>query len=197
MSEKGFKAVALTIDDGPRESTEKILDILESNGAHATFFVIGNQINKDNSYLLKRMLKIGCEIGNHGMYHNSQDENIANEFLEGQKTIEKYTAITPKLFRTAGLRQSGKIFKTVPIAIIGGYLDCPDWEDSVSVEDRIKGIKNNTIDGRILLTHDTFKNVKAFEIAIPEIIAKGYKILTVSEMIELGKIKYETGKIIF
>lgn len=197
MSVSDFKAVALTIDDGPCESTGKILDILEKYGAYATFFVIGNQINEQTAPLLRRMLQIGCEIGNHGMYHNAADDLIEEEFLKGQEMIEKYAGVIPKVYRSAGLRRSEKIYETVKIPIIGGHLDCPDWEDSVPIETRIEGIRNNTVDGRILLTHDTFSNVKAFETAIPEIIEKGYKILTVSEMFELGKIKYETGKMIF
>lgn len=196
MAENIQKAVALTIDDGPRESTSYILDILEEYGAHATFFVIGNLINDKTAPLLERMLKIGCEIGNHGMNHNAADDVIEEEFLKGQEIIKKYTGVTPKVFRTAGLRRSEKIFETVNIPIIGGNLDCPDWEDSVPLETRVAGIRNHTVDGRILLTHDTFPNIEAFKITIPEIVEKGFKILTMSEMFECGKIKYELGKML-
>ena len=196
MAEKIQKAIALTIDDGPRESTEKILEILNRYGAHATFFVIGNQINENNASVLRKIIESGSEIGNHGMYHNASDDLIEEEFLKGQEIIEKYAGVTPKVFRTAGLRQSEKIFNTVTLPIIAGYLDCPDWEFSVPVETRIEGIRNNTVDGRVLLTHDNFPNVEAFEVVIPEIIEKGYKILTISEMFETGRITPVKGVMI-
>lgn len=59
------KVVALTIDDGPSEFTKEILDILKSNDATATFFVIGSQV-AGREEVLHDLLKAGNELGNHG-----------------------------------------------------------------------------------------------------------------------------------
>ena len=62
------KKVALTFDDGPGEYTDELLDCLEQNNAHATFFMLGQNVS---SYpdAPKRMLELGCEIGSHSWDH--------------------------------------------------------------------------------------------------------------------------------
>ena len=65
------KYVALTFDDGPRrDTTAPLLDGLRDRGAHATFFVIGEQI-PGNEDLLERMAAEGHQIGNHTYSHVS------------------------------------------------------------------------------------------------------------------------------
>src|SRR5690606_13498304 len=59
------KVVALTIDDGPHaDVTPYILDVLKKYSAHATFFLLGENI-KANGYLIEKMKSDGHEIGNH------------------------------------------------------------------------------------------------------------------------------------
>ena len=62
--------IALTFDDGPGEYTSELLDCLEENNAHATFFMLGQNVElyPDD---VKRMLKLGCEIGNHSWDHKN------------------------------------------------------------------------------------------------------------------------------
>ncbi|MDO4156003.1 MAG: polysaccharide deacetylase family protein, partial [Oscillospiraceae bacterium] len=57
--------IALTFDDGPSEHTATILDALEQNNAHATFFVVGENINTYTGEYIKRAAALGCEIGSH------------------------------------------------------------------------------------------------------------------------------------
>lgn len=180
------KAIALTIDDGPRNnSTEKILEVLKKYDAHATFYFIGNQINAETEPIIKKVLEANCEIGNHGMNHGYTDETASEEFNSLQKLLYEKMGEYPKTFRAAGLRCSEAMFEAVNVPVISGYLDCPDWEDQVPLETRVAGIRNNTVDGRILLIHDKIQNIEALEITIPEIINKGYKILTVTELFAL------------
>ncbi len=59
------RVVALTIDDGPHPTlTPQILDVLKENSAHATFFLIGDHI-KRNEHLIETMRREGHELGNH------------------------------------------------------------------------------------------------------------------------------------
>lgn len=200
MRENELKAVALTIDDGPRASTEKILDILEKNDAHATFFVIGNQINEQTAPVLNRIKCLGCEIGNHGMNHKFSDETIGEEFSMAQDAVFKYTGVYPALFRPAGLNTSEALFEKVPVPVIGGYLDypeCPDWDDSLPLEPRLENMRHHIVDGRIILIHDTVPNLEMLEIMIPEIKNQGFKILSVTEMFALeGKKPPKSGELI-
>ena len=57
--------VALTFDDGPGQYTNSILDTLEAYQAHASFFVVGQNINDETSAVMQRAVGLGCEIGSH------------------------------------------------------------------------------------------------------------------------------------
>ena len=59
------KVVALTIDDGPSEYTNEILQILKSNQVTATFFIIGSQV-AGHEEMLQDLVRNGNELGNHG-----------------------------------------------------------------------------------------------------------------------------------
>ena len=59
------KVIALTIDDGPSEYTNEIMQILISNGATATFFIIGSQV-AGHEETLQDLIRNGNELGNHG-----------------------------------------------------------------------------------------------------------------------------------
>lgn len=60
------KKIALTIDDAPRESMERILDILDKFNIKVTFFVVKNQVTPLNEHLLLRALRSGHQLCNHG-----------------------------------------------------------------------------------------------------------------------------------
>ena len=80
--------IALTFDDGPGEYTDELLDCLEENNAHATFFMLGqNVVNWEST--VQRMVDLGCEIGNHTWDHPSQtlpNMSIDDVKAEFQKT---------------------------------------------------------------------------------------------------------------
>ena len=66
-AQKSLK-VALTFDDGPSKYTQQILDILQDRDIHATFFLIGTNVNK-HPEIVKRMADDGHAIGNHSYTH--------------------------------------------------------------------------------------------------------------------------------
>jgi peptidoglycan/xylan/chitin deacetylase (PgdA/CDA1 family) len=61
--------VCLTFDDGPdAASTARLLDVLDREGAKATFFLLGRNVVR-NPALVRRMVESGHEIGEHGFGH--------------------------------------------------------------------------------------------------------------------------------
>ena len=66
------KAVALSFDDGPSESTEKILELLACFGAKATFFQIGRNVDR-LPHVTRRVIEAGCEVANHSYSHTRFD----------------------------------------------------------------------------------------------------------------------------
>ena len=101
------KVIALTIDDGPSHYTNEILDILKSNGATATFFIIGSQVEGQEK-TLQDLIRNGNELGNHAMHDEPSrlltDATLVDQIHTVEGMIdEAYTAVDaeppPKYFR--------------------------------------------------------------------------------------------------
>lgn len=186
------KIVALTFDDGPSKYTNKILDILKNNDACATFFVIGNKVNFYNE-TLNRMIKEGSEIGNHSYNHKWLNRLSETEFKEEinktQEIVKNITGFTPKLFRPTYGGYSDKLKSYTDLTFVLWDVDSSDWK--VKTENKIlKNIIPNTKDGSIILMHDNHEySLKALEAVIKELKEKDYKFVTVSELLEIKKIR--------
>ena len=87
------RCIALTFDDGPSpQTTAALLDGLKERGAHATFFLIGEQI-AGNEDLVRRMKDEGHQVGGHSYTHIRLDSADAAALAEIQKTDETLRAI--------------------------------------------------------------------------------------------------------
>lgn len=102
--------VALTIDDGPDpEVTPAVLDLLQAQGAVATFFCIGEQVRRHGA-LAREIVRRGHAIGNHSQHHRHHfsllgPQALRREIAAAQDTIAQATGVAPSWFRApAGLR---------------------------------------------------------------------------------------------
>lgn len=102
------KYVFLTFDDGPSNSTEKILNTLKDKGVHGTFFVLGSSIENDSKRqeYLKEELKSGNAIANHSYSHDFK------KLYPGNKLNIDY--FMDEFNKTNDIMQS----------ILGGEFDC-------------------------------------------------------------------------
>ena len=65
------KKIFLTFDDGPSENTEKVIEVLEREGVHGTFFVLGDSLeNEGADERLKETIQKGHAIANHTYTHD-------------------------------------------------------------------------------------------------------------------------------
>ncbi len=197
----GKKMIAITFDDGPGKYTSRLLNILKDNGAHATFFVLGN-IAEKNSSLLKRMASEGHEIGSHTYRHADVSKMSYEKALEdmnkASNAIEKASGKRPALVRPP----FGSVSDTVKYAatmqnqaIILWSVDTRDWEsrNANAVYNEIMSTARN---GDIILCHDIHKStVDAMERAIPDLIAEGYQFVTVSELLTYEKDAITAGEV--
>ncbi|MEG0050851.1 MAG: polysaccharide deacetylase family protein [Terrisporobacter sp.] len=192
------KILALTFDDGPDEVfTPQILDILKKYNVKATFFVMGEKVQY-NKKIIKREFDEGHEIGNHTYTHinvSKQSYNtILKEITNTQEAIKSVTGTQPKVFRPpyrSVSRDMCKIIKDKDMNIVlWSYVDAKDWQ-SPGAYSIVKSIEDGVQNGCIILLHDYNKirnskseTVEALEIMIPDLLKKGYKFVTVSELIE-------------
>lgn len=186
------KIIALSFDDGPSKYTDKILDILKKNDAVATFFVVGNKVNFYKE-TLNKMLKNGNEIGNHSYSHKYLNRLSENEFKEEinktQEEIKKITGFTPTLFRPTYGGYTDKLKTYTDLTFTLWDVDSKDWK--VKTKEKIlNNIIPNVKDGSIILMHDNHEYAKnALEDEIKILKDKGYKFVTISELLELKKIR--------
>ena len=102
--DRGSGMVALSFDDGPAgANTEEILRVLAAHNVKATFFILGEYIQGNESVLLK-MARENHEIGNHGYSHEKMHfmsrRKVEREIETTQSLIKKITAKRPFLLRT-------------------------------------------------------------------------------------------------
>ncbi len=185
--------IALTFDDGPHPyRTDDVLRLLAQYGIKATFFVIGENV----SYYpepFKRTVAAGHEIGNHTYHHKllseSCEKTIEEEIRKTDEIIFETAGYRPKIFRPPEGAYSVCALKaahSMNHRVILWTVDTRDWEKPPAqtiVDNVMKNIKG----GSILLFHDymhkTAQTMEALEILIPKLLEKGYKFVTVSELI--------------
>lgn len=190
----GQKLVALTIDDGPDPRfTPAILDILKEYHIKATFFVVGENCEAHPD-LVKRELREGHEIENHTYSHpDLVDDNAINteeEIERDQEIIEKLTKQRPIYFRPPK-----RLFKneTIDIADLNGYTTVLwtiglEHKKAKTIEDMANRLVDAAKPGNILLAHDgrldRTRTVEALPLVIKGYQSKGYKFVTLKELLK-------------
>ena len=183
--------VALTFDDGPSRFTNYVLDKLNYHGAAATFFVLGNRIAPREA-VVARMARLGNEVVGHSWNHANfaglTQEEILWQLQYTSAAIEAVIGETPSpIFRppygiiTDNVRYAAQ---EAGYAIVNWSVDTEDWlnRDADIIYARIMDVVRH---GSIVLMHDLRPaTVDAVERAIPSLIAQGFELVTVSELLE-------------
>ena len=178
--------LALTFDDGPGEYTDELLDCLEQNNAHATFFMLGQNVS---SYpdAPKRMLELGCEIGSHSWDHTQLTtidlDAVAKQFSDTDDALIQACGQAASVARAPYGDGNSDIYNTVNKPFFMWSLDTEDWKLLDADADYSAVMNGDLTDGTIILMHDIHEpSVQAAIKMIPELVAKGYKLMTVSEL---------------
>ena len=193
------KIIALTFDDGPnKQMMPKFLDLLAKYNVKATFFVIGKLV-PNNKEVVKRAYDEGHEIGNHSYSHIdlstlSKDE-VEAEVEKCQVEVELVTGERPAFFRPPFLKVSDTMNEVIDLPYASGYTIGDGTEGSIA-DDRYYKTVTQAHDGAIMLLHCSTHNdetLEALDRIIPELIAKGYEFVTVSELFARAAVTPELG----
>lgn len=191
------KMIVLTFDDGPSFVTEKVLDILESHGAKATFFWLGENLSKHQA-IVDRTIHAGHEIGNHSWDHTNPNqfsfEALWNQqILQTNKAFDSLFGISPTLFRPpfGSISQHQiQFLKDKNIKTVLWSMTSLDWDlTQNSSEEIITRFKTHLHPGAVVLFHDVdFQNThEEMLAALVDIIiyvkANNYRLGTLSELI--------------
>ena len=196
--------VALTFDDGPDGRwTPKILKILETKHASATFFVIGENMQARPD-LVQREVRDGDLVGNHTWTHpNIAATPLAQTDLEintTQRLFEVLTGRSMRFFRppyfgdaepsTPGEVEPLKIAQRLGYLIAGLRIDTDDWkkpDPATIVQTTLTRLKDTgEFAGQVVLLHDAggdrSRTVAALPTLIDDLRASGYRLVTLDQL---------------
>jgi len=187
--------IAMTFDDGPNpKNTPKLLDLLAAKHINATFFVVG-ECATDYPAIMKRIVAEGHEIGNHSWDHpnfgKSSDDKIRSQVQRTNDIILAETGIKPTLLRppygSMTPKQRQWVHDEFGYDIILWDVDPNDWKEP-GVNVVAQRIITGTRPGSIILSHDIHApTIEAMPMVFDALLAKGYKFVTVSELIAMDK----------
>ena len=193
--------IALTFDDGPGEYTETLLDTVEKYNIHVTFFMLGQNVEGHES-TIQRMVKLGCEIGNHTWDHPEQTlpnmdlDSVMQEFQKTDDALVKACGQAPTVCRAPYGAITDEQISAVGKPFFMWSTDSLDWKLMDADADYNQIMNDSSLgDGSVILMHDIHEpSVKcATEKLIPALIDQGYKLVTVSELAEAKDVTLQSA----
>lgn len=185
--EKESPKVAITFDDGPHVgTTEELLDGLKERNVKASFFLIGSEIEGEES-VVKRMKQDGHLIGNHTWSHvqltTLSDDAASRELIATNEEIALVTGEKPDFMRPPFGTISQKVEKKTEMIPILWSVDSLDWTTSNS-DEIVNRVVTKVKDGDIILLHDCYESSVDAALRIIDLLAaEGYEFVTADELI--------------
>jgi peptidoglycan/xylan/chitin deacetylase (PgdA/CDA1 family) len=192
------KLMALTIDDAPSEYTDEILQVLQANGAAATFFIIGSQVAGREQTLHDIIRNNSNELANHAMHdepsRSLSDADLTEQIHAVQSKIRgAYAAVgiepPQNYFRPGSGFFSTRMRKTVAELgyrlVLGSVYphdpQIPFWRINA------RHILSMLRPGGIIVCHDRRSwTAPMLRRVIPEMKRRGYRVVTVTELLKEG-----------
>lgn len=193
--------IALTFDDGPSVHTERLLDLFAEYGGHGTFCVIGNRIDLLPD-TVARAVREGNELAVHSWDHCQLTR------LGADKVTEEIESTRQKIFELTGrectvLRPTYgavndtlmRVAKELDMIVVNWSVDTLDWKTR-DADATYRAVMQGAEDGAIILCHDLYgETVDAMERVIPELTARGYRLVTVTELLTADARTVEAGRL--
>jgi len=192
--QKDYKVVSLSFDAAwGNEDTQQLIDILGKYNVKATFFVVGEWVDKYPESV-KALHDAGHEIMNHSNDHahfNSlSTEEIVADLNACNDKIETVTGVRPTLFRCPYGEYDDHVInavRSIGMEPIQWDVDSLDWKD-LSAADITKRVTGKVQPGSIVLFHNAAKNTpEALPSIIEALLQEGYTFVPISEIILKGE----------
>lgn len=191
--EREDKVVALSFDAAwGNEDTETLIEILNEHDIHATFFVVGDWVDKYPESV-KALSDAGNEVMNHSSHHahfsqlNSAD--IVSDITACNEKIANVTGKTPTLFRCPYGEYDDHVISAVngmDMTAVQWDVDSLDWKGISAAEIQSRVLKN-VRPGSIVLFHNAAENTpEALPGIIETLVDDGYSIVPISELLLTG-----------
>jgi peptidoglycan/xylan/chitin deacetylase (PgdA/CDA1 family) len=189
------KVIALTFDDGPWPETPKVLTVLREFNVKATFFILGRNLPLYPD-IIKQVVQEGHAVGNHTWTHSypkMEPQKAKAEIENTSARLQLMTGLKTRLFRPpGGILNNGvaDYARSKNYAIIMWSIDTKDYQKPTATL-LANRVLNQARPGDIVLMHDGGGNrsqtIEALKIIIPELQKRGYRFVTVPELLSLSE----------
>ena len=149
------------------------------------------KITPENTKVIERAVKMGCDIENHTWTHPDMTkltrEQMIEEYDKCDEAIIKITGKKPVLFRPPYICVNDLMHEVIHTPFICGH-GCEDWVPERTADERLKLMLENTQDGVMYLLHVDDGNDKTREVvdrAIPLLKEQGFEFVTAPKLYEL------------
>jgi len=180
------KTIYLTFDDGPTpEITNWTLKTLKTFNAKATFFCIGNNIEK-HPEIFQSILDDGHAIGNHTYNHikgwKTQNKNYLDNITKAEGVIESQIIKSSIVNRQSSISnlfrppygqikpKQGKDLIKLGYKIVMWDILSFDWDNNVTKETCLNHVISKTTSGSIIVFHDSIKASKNLKYTLPKVL---------------------------
>ena len=175
------KSIYLTFDDGPiAEVTPWVLEQLDFFDAKATFFVIGDNVQKQPE-IVRELVKNGHSIGNHTQQHLKGTDCTLDAYLNQISRCDRSISEALEapntqwqLFRPpyGKLRQSqAKAILKKKYRLVMWDVLSADFDQTVTPEQCLENVINNTTEGSVVVFHDSLKAQEKLRYALPKVLS--------------------------
>lgn len=173
------KDIYLTFDDGPVHGpTDFALDTLNAFKAKATFFCIGDNIQKHPDQF-KKVIDAGHAVGNHTFNHLNGWRTSPQDYLNNTDLCQQQLATPPRLFRPPfGRIKRSQVTLLKNYRIVMWDVLTFDYDQSLAGEKCLRGANAAVRSGSIVVFHDSIKAGKNLTYVLPRFLehcaSKGY-----------------------
>jgi len=190
------RVVSLTFDAAwGNEDTQTLIDILGKYNVHATFFVVGENVERYPD-VVGRVIADGHELGNHTFSHANLSKlsyrKECEEIMSAENAVFEENEYRTRLLRPPGGLYNDSIFRIadrLDYTVILWTIDTRDWAHN-KVENITKEVLGKAKSGDIILFHDYIAKKsptpESLEKIIPELKRRGFSFVTVSELLGIS-----------
>lgn len=185
------KKVALTFDAAwGADDTDTLISVLKKYNATATFFVVGEWVDKYPDEV-KKLSDAGFDVMNHSATHpymtNLNEDGMKEQLKVCNDKIAAITGKTPTLFRPPYGDYDNKVISTVEsvgMKTIQWDVDSLDWKDTATVDSIVTRVTSKVKPGSIVLFHnDADHTPEALPIILEKLTADGYTFVKAADLI--------------
>ena len=191
------KILALTFDDGPSVTTQRLVEGLNERGVKATFFMLGTLVERYPE-VVDFVYASGNQIVSHGWDHKHKftelsDEALQTELENAASAVRGITGEDPLYVRPP----CGAIDKVtaakIDVPVMLWNIDPSDWE-SRNAEAVCDAIINGAFHGGVIILHDMYDSTVDGVLAAIDILqAEGWRFVTLEKYYEIFEITPEAG----